>query len=483
MTALIRLSPELSLLLTALCILLLDIALPNKLKKHIPIIAIVGVLAGLGLALTQWGVDVTVLHVLTHDTITIFAHTLIFITMLGLILISSGYIVEVSDNAPYYYALLMLNGLAALLLVATKNILMLVLSLEFLSITSYVLTGYLHYNTKSTEAAIKYLIYGSVISALMLYGISWLYGLTGQTDYIQIAAKLAQPGLWFANQSFSPTLLLPTVIFVSAGFAFKIAAAPFHQWAPDAYEGATTPVTALLATLPKIAGFVVIFRVSVGLFPSNTVVGQLWHTPLLELLSAAAMLLGSLGGLWQTDVKRMMAYSGITQAGYALMGLATGSIHGVEAQFVYLFAYVIAELAIFAVISNVTLREELSDLAEYRGLYHRSPQLALVMIIALMSLTGLPGTVGFIGKFTLFKASLETGYMWLAVIGVINTVISFAYYWKLIRVMWLETAEMLPSVNIRISTIPVLLVSIVSIVGLGLFPSVLLRVVELTLRH
>jgi NADH-quinone oxidoreductase subunit N len=391
--------------------------------------------------------------------------------------------IRVTDNVPFYYALLIVNGLAALLMISTTNILMLVLSLEFLSITSYVLTGYLHYNTRSTEAAIKYLIYGAVISALMLYGMSWIYGITGQTDYVRIAESLQQPGIWFAGESFSPTLLLPTLIFISAGFAFKIAAAPFHQWAPDAYEGAPIPVTALLATIPKIAGFVALFRVSTTMFSSDTSVGALWHTPLLGLLSASAMLLGSLGGLWQTDVKRMMAYSGISQAGYALMGLATGSVQGLVAQFIYLIAYLIAELGIFAVISIVTVREELTDLAEYRGLYHRAPFLAFIMIIALLSLTGLPGTVGFMGKFTLFSACLETDYLWLAVIGAINTVISFAYYWKLIRVMWLESAEMLPSVKIRRPTIPVLMLSTASIIGLGLFPSGLLRIVKHTLQH
>ena len=348
MTALNLLSPELSLLLTAICILVFDIILPEKTKRFIPIVAIIGIIIGFIFAVTQWGINVTVLRVLVHDSITVFAYCLILITMLGLVLISSSYIQEVSDNAPFFYALLMLNGLAALLLVATTNILMLVLALEFLSITSYVLTGYLHYDTRSTEAAIKYLIYGAVISTLTLYGVSWLYGLTGQTDYVQIADALARPGEWFAGYPFSEKLLIPILIFISTGFAFKIAAAPFHQWAPDAYEGAPTPVTAMLATVPKIAGFVVLLRVSLLLFPADISIGQMWHTPLLGILSAAAMLLGSLGGLWQTDVKRMMAYSGITQAGYALMGLATGSSQGAQAQFVYLFAYVIAELAIFS---------------------------------------------------------------------------------------------------------------------------------------
>ncbi len=445
--------------------------------------AIVGVLASLVWAVSLWGTDTTVLRVLTHDSLTILAYAFILVTMIGLILISSGYIIEVTDNVPFFYAMLLLNGLAALLLVASTNILMMILSFEFLSITSYVLTGFLHYNTRSTEAAIKYLIYGAVISALMLYGISWLYGLTGQTDYVQIADALRQPGLWFSGQLFSKKALLPIMIFISAGFAFKIAAAPFHQWAPDAYEGAPTPVSAMLATVPKIAGFVVLLRVSVLLFPSDIGVGEMWHDPLLGLLSATAMLLGSLGGLSQTDVKRMMAYSGITQAGYGLMGLATGSIQGAEAQFIYLFAYVIAELGIFAVISNVTEREKVNDLAQYRGLYHRSPLLALVMLIALFSLTGLPGTVGFIGKFTLFSSCLGTGYLWLAVVGVVNTVISFAYYWKLIRVMWLETSEALPAVKIRTATIPVLLISVIGIVFIGLFPTYLVRLINLALQH
>ena len=479
----IQLSPEITLLVAALCILVLDLILPEKTKRLIPFAALAGVITALVFTVSLWGPGITVLHVLTHDNLTVFAYAFILLTMLGLILISFGYIREVSDNAPFFYALLMLNGLAALFLVAAANILMLILSLEFLSITSYVLTGFLHYNTRSTEAGIKYLVYGGVISALMLYGLSWLYGLTGETDYVQVANALREPGLWFSGQIFSEKFLLPIMVFITAGFAFKIAAAPFHQWAPDAYEGAPTPVTALLATVPKIAGFVVLLRVSLFLFPADMAVGRLWHGPLLGLLSAAAMLLGSLGGLWQTDIKRMMAYSGITQAGYALMGLATGTIQGAEAQFIYLVAYVIAELGIFAVISNITKREELNDLALYRGLYQRSPLSAFVMLVALLSLTGLPGTVGFIGKLSLFSNCLETGYLWLAVVGVINTVISFAYYWKLIRVMWLETVETLPAVNIRTETFPVLVLSSVAIIAVGLFPSLLVQLVKQTLQH
>jgi NADH-quinone oxidoreductase subunit N len=483
MTTLTQLAPELSILLTALLVLFIDVTLTERIKKALPYVAICGVLISLVLALAQWGPTNVIASVLVHDSVTIFTFGLICITMMGLILISVSFMYQVSDNVPLYFVLLLLNGLAAMLMTASTNILMVILSLEFLSLTSYVLTGFLHYNTRSTEAAVKYLLYGAVISALMLYGVSWLYGLTGQTDYAKIAESLLQPGQWFSGQAFSPMLLLPTVIFISTGFAFKIAAAPFHQWAPDAYEGAPTPVTALLATIPKIAGFVVIYRISMSLFPANTSVGKLWHDPLLGLLSATAMIIGSLGGLWQTDVKRMMAYSGITQAGYALMGLAIGSSQGVQAQFVYLFAYVLAELAAFAVITNLHVRLELTDLAEYQGLYQRSPVLAVIMLIALLSLTGLPGTVGFIGKFTLFSASIERDYVWLAVIGVINTVISFAYYWKLIRVMWLETSETLPAVQIRKATIPVLLLTVTGIIGLGIFPDYLLRVIELVLQH
>lgn len=482
-TAVHHLSPELALLATALCILVLDITIAQKSKRIVPYVALIGVLVTLILTYTLWGTEQIVLRVLTYDSLTIFSYFFLLITLIGLITISIHYIRDASDNAPFYYALLLFNGLAALLLMASTNILMMMLCLEFLSLTSYVLTGFLHQDTRSTEAALKYLIYGSIISALMLYGISWLYGLTGETDYLKIAASLANPGLWFAGESFKPRLLLPVVIFISTGFAFKIAAAPFHQWAPDAYEGAPTPITALLATIPKIAGFTVLFRVSALLLPSTTAVGELWHFPLLAILSASAMLLGSFGGLLQTDVKRMMAYSGITQAGYALMGLAIGTLPGVEAQFIYLIAYVIAELSIFAIILNLNEPGGSVEITSYKGLSHRSPLLAVMTLIALLSLTGLPGTAGFIGKFTLFSACIESGYLWLAVVGVINTVISFAYYWKLIRAMWLEAAESLPPIQVIVTTMPVLITSTVAIVVLGFFPGAMLRVVQFALRH
>jgi NADH-quinone oxidoreductase subunit N len=189
------------------------------------------------------------------------------------------------------------------------------------------------------------------------------------------------------------------------------------------------------------------------------------------------MIIGSLGGLWQTDVKRMMAYSGISQSGYILMGLSIGSIAGYQALFIQLIAYIFAVIGIFAVISHLTTHEDLTDLSEYRGLYHRSPILAFTMLISLISLTGIPGTAGFIGKLSIISASLEAGYLWFVLLAMISTVITFGYYWKIIRTMWLESSTIMPSVKPQTSTIPVVVTSLVVIVGIGLYPDMIFRVV------
>jgi NADH-quinone oxidoreductase subunit N len=307
---------------------------------------------------------------------------------------------------------------------------------------------------------------------------SWFYGLTGSTDLGGIATALMG-----TESALRPTIL-PALIFLAAGFAFKIGAVPFHQWAPDAYEGAPTPVTAFLSVGPKIAGFGVIIRVFFTAMPpamppdpSNLDLD--WRT-LLMAISALTMTVGNLVAMWQTNIKRLLAYSSIAQAGYILVGVVAASPMGVSAVLLYLAAYAVTNLGAFAAViafSNQTGSDEIDD---YAGMHKRAPGLALVLIICLLSLAGIPPMAGFVGKLWLFAALIERGeaYYWLAAVGVINSVISVSYYWKVIRALYLMPASTEDQLPVSPALTVALGVAVAGVFFVGIFPSTLLTLLK-----
>jgi proton-translocating NADH-quinone oxidoreductase chain N len=314
---------------------------------------------------------------------------------------------------------------------------MIYLSIEFLSITSYVLTGFLRNDARSTEGAIKYFIYGAAASAVMLYGFSLLYGATGTTDLSTIADALATGSVtvqW---------LVVPATIMALAGLGFKIALVPFHQWSPDAYEGAPTPVTAFLSVGPKAAGFAVLMRFLLTALPDF----QISWTAVLAGVAIVTMSLGNLVALWQTNVKRLLAYSSIAQAGYMLIGLAALAPQaqswttGVNGLLLYLFAYLFTNLGAFAIVIAIENRTGSANLPDFSGLIRRSPFLAVAMFLFLLSLIGIPPTGGFLGKLFVFGAAVQSRMFLLAVVGVLNSVISVYYYFKIMRPMLFGPAE------------------------------------------
>jgi NADH-quinone oxidoreductase subunit N len=389
------------------------------------------------------------------------------------ILASDVYIRTRSRYQGVFYALLLFSAMTICLLGGATNLIMVFLAFDFLSITSYILTGYLRDDRRSTEAAIKYFLYGAALSAVMLYGMSWFYGLTGSTDLNGIAAALME-----TETSLRP-IILPALMLLVTGFAFKIGAVPFHQWAPDAYEGAPTPVTAFLSVGPKIAGFALIVRVMLTALPMDLAnLAMDWRT-LLMAISVLTMTVGNLVALWQQNIKRLLAYSSIAQAGYILIGAVAASPRGVTAVLLYLAAYALTNLGAFAAVIAFSNQTGSDTIEDYAGLSKRAPALALVLIICLFSLGGIPPTAGFIGKLYLFSAAIEEGLLWLAIIGVINSVISLSYYWKIIRAMYLlvpaQTEE-------RLTASPTLAVALgVTVVGvliIGAFPGPLLALIQ-----
>jgi NADH-quinone oxidoreductase subunit N len=352
---------------------------------------------------------------------------LIFLATILLVAVLSYFSKEIERKSDgEYFAMLLGLGLALFLLASSNNLLMVFLALEFVSVLSYILAGYKRSSTASTEAAIKYVIYGAVASGVMLFGFSFLYGATGHLGFAEIAAQLPQSKLF----------LSVVLGFVFVGFGYKIAAAPFHMWCPDVYEGAPTPVTALLSVGPKAAGFAVLIRFLYVIFAGSAVP----MAALVGIVAAATMTLGNLVAIVQDNVKRMLAYSSIAHAGYLLMAVSTFTYEGVQALLLYATVYLVMNIGAFLVVIAVRNWTGREDIEAYNGLVRAKPLLAIAMALFLFSLVGLPPFGGFIGKFYIFAAVLQKGGFWyyaLAVVGVLNSAISLYYYARVVKAMFL----------------------------------------------
>ena len=345
-----------------------------------------------------------------------------------------------------FYALLIISVIGGSLVSAAADLIMVFLALETLSITLYVLAGYLRDDDKSTEAGLKYFLFGAFASAFSLYGLSLLYGLTGQTNIYTLGRALSTGAL---ND---PPVVL-ALLLVALGFAFKISAVPFHFWTPDVYEGAPTPVTSLLSTASKAASVALFLRFMLAVFPPRELLGAvnaahdysaLW-VQLAAVMAALSMTLGNVLALVQTNIKRMLAYSTIAHAGYILMGVAAISTNksgdGAAAVAFYLFMYVLSNALAFAVVilfANVTGSEKIRDMA---GMSRRSPWLALAMTVALLSLAGIPPAAGFVGKFLIFRAAVDASLIWLAIVGVLNVIVALYYYLVVVKVMYMDMPD------------------------------------------
>ena len=341
-----------------------------------------------------------------------------------------------------YYMLLAGMVLGMLMMVGSANILLIYLAFEVTSLSSYVLTGFTKRSPRSAEASIKYIVYGSVSSAVMIYGISLLVGLTATTDLYSMASVLGSGML-----ADSALLLNLSVLMILVGMGFKIAVVPFHFWAPDVYEGAPFPVASVLAVGSKIAAFGLLIRFflvafSVELSPGAwmPVAGVRWDL-LLGVMAALAMLVGNLTALRQENIKRMLAYSSIAHAGYLLMGLVVLTGEGLTALMFYLFVYLFMNLGAFYVAMLFSDKAGVDTIAEYKGLGHRAPLQGVALTLFLVSLTGLPPTGGFVAKLFLFGSAISAGWIWLVVVAGIATIISLFYYIRVVRVMYFEQPE------------------------------------------
>lgn len=349
-----------------------------------------------------------------------------------------------------YSALLITATMGFNLMAASADLIMLYVGLEMASISSYVLAGFAKGDDRSAEAGIKYFVYGAFATAVMLFGMSLIYGLVGHTNIYVLGLLLqnmaAESSLLAAGlnvQDFTAVGLVATIM-VLVGLGFKISAVPFHWWAPDTYHGAPTPFTAFVSTASKAAGFAVLIRIftagAFGVASALPAERPIWW-PILIVICLITMTLGNLAAIYQTNIKRMLAYSSVAQAGYTLIGLVIFTQSGAGAAMFYLLMYVFTNVAAFgvvALVSNITKSDEMQDLY---GLSRRSPNLALVMLVALLSLGGIPPTAGFLGKFYLFKAAIDAGYWQLALFAILNAFVALYYYLNVVKYMYLYPSD------------------------------------------
>ena len=341
-----------------------------------------------------------------------------------------------------YFTLLGIIVFGLFLMVSTVDLIMVYLSIEIVSIMSFVLAGYLKQNTRSNEAGLKYVVYGAFSSGIMLFGLSYIYGLTGSTNYFVIQQAIA------TLDASANTALLMAMIMVLAGFGYKISSVPFHFWTPDVYEGAPTTITAYLSIAPKAGAFAMMIRFfnqvladggAMGGLDASSVASLPWAN-IMSLLAVITMTLGNVVAIQQNNIKRMLAYSSIAHAGYMLLAMPVMSGDSVYAIMIYLVMYLFMNLGAFFVVITVKNKTGGETLDDYKGLGWEMPLIGVVMTIFMVSLTGLPPSAGFIGKFYIFASLIKGGnqFYWLVVVGGINSVVSLYYYFRVVKVMFLE---------------------------------------------
>lgn len=450
--------PELILVATGILLVLLDLF--TEQKRVLVYAGLAGVLASLLALIPGFGTTASIwADMIQVDSLAGF-FKIVFLAVTALaLLVSLEYVERRQIQAGEFYALLIFATVGMFLMASSLNFLVIYLGLELVAIASYALVGLLKQDGRSVEASIKYLLVSSATSAVFLFGISLVYGTTGSLALPQIAQALA------AGAASQP-VLFAGMLFLLAGLAFKVAAFPFHMWAPDTYEGSPTPISAFLITGAEAAGFAALLRVFLVGLPG---LADAWTT-IFAALSVLTMTYGNVTAISQTKIKRLMAYSAIAQAGYVLVGLAVATGQGTAAMLYYLLVYAFMTVGAFAVIilvANSGAGEEISD---FRGLSQRSPFFAWALVIYFLSLIGIPPTAGFFGKLNLFSAAIAADMTWLALVMVINSVISAPYYFKVIRTMFLEEAAEAEPVRAPASLTWATAITLVVTILLGLVP-------------
>ena len=481
-------APELILTVCACVALVMEVILPYRKSKVTAYFALVSIgLAAASLGIQWWLVRASLPLTGFYGMVRIDGFALLFkaiflIAAALAVAISTRYLDIEGEQHGEYYALVLFATVGMMFLACGYDLIVLYISLELMALTFYVLVAFTKREKRSNEAAMKYFLLGAFSSGILLYGMSLLYGVTGSTNLGEIGTSLAQI-VRMTSDTADPAeslatlrpMLLLAMIALAAGLFFKIAAVPFHMWAPDAYEGAPTSVTAFLSTGSKAASFALYARIFLEAMPAMRVD---W-APLLGIVAAITIMVGNWAAVTQENSKRLLAYSSISNAGYLLLGLVAGNVYGYIGLLIYLFVYTLMNMGAFGIIISLRRRGIIGDnVDDLTGLAHKSPGMAAMMAIYMLSLGGLPMTGGFIGKYFLFGGLLQRGqaegknwYYWLAIWAILNTVVSFYYYARFIKVMYLgeqiaddKPLELSPALRTA------LVASLVGIIFVGLYP-------------
>jgi NADH-quinone oxidoreductase subunit N len=472
-------TPELSLFITAILVIMIDLAVK---KKGVLIgVSLVGVAVSGGFAASLWSraPDMLFNNMLALDQFAIFFKFIVLAAVALVMLASVDYKSKFGRADGEYFALLLISAVGLMLLSSARELISIFMSLELSGISLYILASFLR-DQKSSEAGLKYILLGSVASAVLLYGMVLIYGLTGQTELSHIASSIQAMSL--KSLVDNPALLMGMVL-IAAGFGFKISSFPFQMWVPDVYDGAPTPITGYLSVASKAAGFAVVLRIFQEAFAAPAWLAHDWGM-LFAVLAVATMTFGNIVAIAQTNIKRMMAYSSIAQAGYIMVGLAATSASRAlapqsnSAIMFFLASYALTNVGAFIAIVAFSNKTQTDNIADYSGMIKRAPLLTLGLTVCLISLVGLPPTAGLIAKIYIFNSAVQQGYLWLVIIAVVNTIIAAFYYLRVVKLMWLgapASEEPIPS-SAALRT--ALLLASGGILLLGILPTLLIKLAQ-----
>jgi NADH-quinone oxidoreductase subunit N len=437
------LSPTIVLSVGALFVLMLGLLSSAMVRERlVPSAAMITLVAAVATEVSRFGHPATIVHgAMRVDDLALIIDFICAVSAIGTVLLAWRSEAPRTAGQGEFYSLLLFSVMGMAILASAQDIITLFVGLELLSIPLYILCAAEYRREGSLESGLKYLIIGSVGSATLVYGLAMIYGASGQTGFDGISNAIS------SNNLLTDPLLLGGIALTAVGFAFKASVAPFHQWTPDVYEGAPTPVTAFMATATKAAALAIFLR----FFDVALISDQTKWAPLLAALAAITIIVGNVGALGQTSLKRMLGFSGVAQAGYMLSGVIVGTRLGVSATVLYLLAYLMMNIAAFAVIHAQQTETGDDRVAGLRGLGKRSPVLAASLTVAMLGLAGIPGTVGFVGKFQLIHALVDGGYGWLAIVLVVGAMISLGYYLRVVAAVWMSPV----GVQSEISGVPV----------------------------
>ncbi len=422
-------APEIFLVCSALALLLLGVFRGDGATRLVSHLAAAALLVAAILVLSRSGARVVAFDGLfVEDGFGVFMKTLVLIGAAAVVMVGQGYAAQQRMDHFEFPVLIVLSAVGMMMMISANDLIALYMGLETQSLALYVLAAFRRDSQNSSEAGLKYFVLGALSSGLLLFGASLVYGFTGTTNFDRIAAALASlPHVEIG--------IIVGMVFMAAGLAFKVAAVPFHMWAPDVYEGSPTPVTAFFAAAPKIAAVALLLRVLVDPFGGLT---DQWRQ-IVTFMAVVSMVLGAVGAIQQTNIKRLMAYGSIGHIGYILLGLSAGTEQGVRGILIYLAVYLVMTVGTFAVILSMRHQgRPVEDLAHFAGLSRTHPMMALVMALFMFSMAGVPPLAGFFGKLYVFLAAIQAHLYGLAVIGVLTSIIAAFYYLRIVKLMYFD---------------------------------------------